>query len=105
MQPMMGPVGRADILMPGSYAQMVRTTIRMDDTLLAQAKAEALRSGRTLTQVIEDAVRESLARTGAAEPARRPVVLPTFAGGGLLPGVDLDSSASLAELMDAGDPH
>jgi hypothetical protein len=90
-----------DILMPMTYAEMMRTTIRMDDALLAQAKAEAVRSGRTLTQVIEDAVRESLARVAAAEPARRPSLLPTFAGVGLQPGVDLDSTDALDDLMDA----
>lgn len=47
----------------------------------------------------------STARAAATDSAREPVVLPTFAGDGLLPGVDLDSGASLAELMDAGDPH
>jgi hypothetical protein len=82
---------------------MVRTTIRMDDGLLAQARAEAVRSGRTLTQVIEDAVRESLSRT-SAEPASPPAALPTFAGRGLQPGVDLDSGAALTDLMDGDAP-
>jgi hypothetical protein len=91
---------RADISMPLSYALTMRTTIRMDDALLAEARVEAIRSGRTLTQVIEDAVRESLARAGTAGPDRAPVALPTFAGRGLQAGVDLDSSASLTDLMD-----
>jgi Ribbon-helix-helix protein, copG family len=104
MQLLPNPQGPSDISMPAPYAEMMRTTIRMDDALLAQAKSEAIRTGRTLTQVIEDAVRESLARAAAAEPSRSPVLLPTFAGGGLQPGVDLDSSASLGDLMDRDDP-
>lgn len=76
----------------------------MDDALLAEAKAEAVRSGRTLTQVIEDAVRESLARAAAAESPRRSGPLPTFAGRGLQPGVDLDGTAALTDLMDGDDP-
>ena len=78
----------------------MRTTVRLDDALLADAKTAAARSGRTLTQVIEDALREALARGMSTEPSRRPVALPTFTGRGLQPGVDLDSTASLLELMD-----
>lgn len=40
----------------------MRTTIRIDDDLFAELKTEAARTGRTLTQVVEDAVREFLAR-------------------------------------------
>jgi hypothetical protein len=86
------------------YAQMMRTTIRMDDALLAEARAEAVRTGRTLTQVIEDAVRESLSRAGDVDAPRSPVLLPTFAGSGLQAGVDLDSTAAVTDLMDRDDP-
>lgn len=77
----------------------MRTTVRLDDRLLAETKELAARSGRTLTAVIEDALREMLSRRKRGpEPAR--VELPTFSGSGLLPGVDLDDSASLLELME-----
>jgi len=76
----------------------MRTTVRLDDQLLAQAKALAARTGRTLTQVIEDALRQALA---ASEESRRlKVELPTFGGDGLQPGVDLDDTASLISLME-----
>ena len=78
----------------------MRTTVRLDDDLLTRAKEEAVRSGRTLTQVIEDALRETLGRPMRGEPARRPVRLTTFRGRGLQPGVDLDSAASLLDLME-----
>ena len=79
----------------------MRTTIRLDDDLLREAKRRAAASGRTLTAVIEDALREALSRR-SAEPAQGWVSLPTFGGGGrgLMPGVDLDDSASLLDLMD-----
>ena len=80
----------------------MRTTIRLDDELLAQAKQLAAQSGRTLTAVIEDALREALARRQQAQKRPR-VRLPTFAGQGLLPGVDLDDSASLLDLMEGTD--
>lgn len=77
---------------------MMRTTIRLDDHLLAEAKQIAARSGRTLTAVIEEALRERLARRDP-QPARR-LRLPVFRGRGLQPGVDLDDTAALLDLMD-----
>ena len=80
----------------------MRTTIRLDDQLLADVKQIAAKSGRTLTGIIEDALREMLARQ--QQVAKRPKVrLPTFTGNGLLPGVDLDDSAALTDLMDQSD--
>ena len=76
----------------------MRTTINIDDALLAEAKQVAARTGRTLTAVVEDALRESLHRRQTA--ARQPVELPVFGEGGVQPGVDLDDSASLLDLMD-----
>ena len=64
----------------------MRTTIRLDDALLADAKALAARTGRTLTKVIEDALRESLARGRPDGSRPEPVELPTFKGRGLQPG-------------------
>ncbi|MBA2556011.1 MAG: ribbon-helix-helix protein, CopG family [Chloroflexi bacterium] len=80
----------------------MRTTIRLDDELLARLKVEAARSGRTLNSVIEDAVRESLARRERL-PRQRAVRHPVFAGSKLRPGVDLDDSAALLDLMEGTD--
>jgi hypothetical protein len=81
----------------------MRTTIKLDDDLLLEAKEIAARTGRTLADVVEDAVRESLARRRQARqrPERR--TLPSFGGGGLRPGVDLDDNAALLDLMDGTD--
>ena len=78
----------------------MRPTINLDAQVLAEAKLLARRSGKTLTAVIEDALRERLARR-AALPSPEPVRLVTVSGNGLLPGVDLDDSVALRELMDA----
>ena len=75
----------------------MRTTIRIDDDLLKEAKAVAAAGNRTLTEVIEDALRESLARRRATAGRAR-VKLPTFKGDGLQPGVDLNDSAALLDL-------
>ena len=80
----------------------MRTTIRLDDALLTEAKKKAAESHRTLTAVIEDALRESFSRK--VYPAkRRRVRLPTAGRGGLLPGVDLDNAVALLDRMDGLD--
>jgi hypothetical protein len=80
----------------------MRTTIRLNDDLLAQAKQAAISSGRTLTAVVEDALRLALA--SKQEPRRRrPIRLPTSGEGGLRPGVNLDSTAELLDIMDGTD--
>jgi hypothetical protein len=79
----------------------MRTTIRIDDQLLAEARQLAVRTGRTLTAVVEDALREVLNRQ--RRPGRRTIALATVGGDGLQPGVDLDDSAALLDLMDRAD--
>ena len=78
----------------------MRTTIRLEEQLLAAAKQAAATSGRTLNAVIEDALRETLARS-TARPPRRRLRLTTVGGNGPRPGVDLDDTASLLELMES----
>jgi hypothetical protein len=77
----------------------MRTTIRLDDGLLAEAKRYASQSGRTLTGLIEDALREVLARRSRPRPRER-IKLTTYGRGGTQPGVDLDNSAGLLDVMD-----
>ena len=77
----------------------MRTTIRIDDGLLIELKTRAAASGRTLGEVIEDALRAGLARRRAADRRQLPD-LPTFAGGELLPGVVLEDSDALLDVME-----
>lgn len=76
----------------------MRTTIRLADSLLLEAKREAARCGLTLTAIIEESLRIRLARTQDAPRTR--VRLRTTGHGGLRPGVDLDDSAALLDVMD-----
>lgn len=78
----------------------MRTTVNIDEDLLAQAKLLALQSGQTLTAVIDDALRQRLARRAAGGQPLGESHLPVFAGTGLRPGVDLDNSAGLRDVMD-----
>jgi hypothetical protein len=78
----------------------MRTTVRLEEALLEQAKREAAQRGETLTSLIEMGLRLVLAQS---RPHRRApkVVLPVCRrGGGVLPGVDLTDTASLLEILD-----
>jgi hypothetical protein len=79
----------------------MRTTIRLDENLLAEAKQRAARGGKTLTAVIEEALRESFSRRERRE--QPPARLPAWGKGWVLPGVDLDDSAALLGLMERED--
>jgi hypothetical protein len=81
----------------------MRTTLDIHDDLMLQAKKLAAESGRTLTAVVEDALHEMLARIRAARATEKRYALPTFDGGGLMPGVDINNSAALLDIMDQDD--
>ncbi|MBF8186766.1 hypothetical protein ITP53_13645 [Nonomuraea sp. K274] len=74
---------------------MRRTTVRIDETLLNEAKAYAARNGRSLNSVMEDALRQLINRsTEAAE--RPPLELPTSTA---VPGFQ----PWIQERLDAGE--
>jgi plasmid stability protein len=77
----------------------MRTTVRIDDRLLAAARVRAAASGQTLNAVIEDALRTSLLRRPQGDDRPR-IALPVFRGARLLPGVDLDDTAALLDHME-----
>jgi hypothetical protein len=75
----------------------VRTTIRLDDQLLEQAKQYALTHGITFTAVVEDALRKKLISRHAVKKQAR-IKLKTVSGKGVNAGIDLDESASLLDV-------
>ena len=77
----------------------MRTTIRIDDDLLAKAKSHARGNGTTLTAVIEQSLRAML-DSRHSTVHRQVIRLKTAGSGGVLAGVDLDHSASLLSRMD-----
>jgi hypothetical protein len=79
----------------------MRTTILLSETLYRETKAAAAASGRTVTSLIEDALRERLARRSPRSRHPRRARLPVFRGKkGVRPGVDLDDSAGVLDVMD-----
>jgi predicted transcriptional regulator len=77
----------------------MRTTVRLDDHLLRRVRQYALRHGKTMTLVFREALQAYLARPTEAGLASA-LELPRSGRGGTLPGVDLDDTARLADLMD-----
>jgi hypothetical protein len=76
----------------------MRTTVRIKDDLLQRAKKRAAVEGRTLTSLIEDGLALILAKRRARRLER--VELPvSSSSGGVLPGVDLNRSSDLEEVM------
>lgn len=73
--------------------------MRLDDQLLTDAKEHAAKTGRTLTALLEDALRAFLAMEKRPK-RRRSRRLPTYGEDGLQPGVDLDNTGDLQDLMD-----
>lgn len=77
----------------------VRTTIRLPDDLYTRVRVSAAADGGSVTSFIEEALRAALARRehrAAVEPYR---VAP-WGEGGVAPGVDLDDTAALLDVMD-----
>ncbi|GAA0328179.1 hypothetical protein NE235_31530 [Actinoallomurus spadix] len=72
--------------------------MRIDDQLLADAKAFAAQQHRSLNSVIEDALRQLLRR--ADVPSREPAAFPAYGGTGpARPDIDLNDPRVLKSLM------
>ena len=77
--------------------------MRLDDDLLKAAKVRAAQQGISLTQLIDESLRERL----AARPRRmsvKPFRLPTYGEGGIRAGVNLNDNRALRDLMDEETP-
>lgn len=77
---------------------MKRTTIRLSDDLLRAARLRARETGRTLTQLVEHALRAELHGQPAALRLWTP--LPTFRGEGTRVAIDLSSGVALQDAME-----
>lgn len=82
----------------------MRTTITLSDEMLREARIAAAQSGRTLSQVVQEALEEHLKghleRVGSGAP-----FLPvSSAAGGLRPGVRFEPKHELWALLEDGEP-
>lgn len=73
----------------------MKTTLNIDDTVMAQLKREAVRQGRTMSELVETALRLLLR---SEKKNRRLPSLPTFRSGGAM--VDIADRNALYEAME-----
>ena len=78
----------------------VRTTVRIDETLMRQVKAEAAHRGKTLTSLIEQGLKLVLARGRTRSRRERAVVPVSCASGGTQAGVHLDDSSAVLDRLE-----
>ncbi len=74
-------------------------TIQLPNYLLKATENFPVATHHDVNEIVEQALRDWLARRQITSPVR----LITYGQGGLLPGVNLDDSAALLAVMDAGD--
>ena len=77
----------------------MRTTINLPEELMLQAKKAALEARTTLTEIIANALREALAKR-RQKKAKRDFKIIASGRGGVFPGVDLDDTSALLDIMD-----
>ena len=77
----------------------MRTTITLDDRLLAQLKKRAAESGTSVSRLIEQAIR-LLIRTPPASKKREQFDLVTFGRGGHFSRQNIDKTSGLIEADD-----
>jgi hypothetical protein len=73
----------------------MKTTLNIDATVMRDLKREAHRRGKTMSELVETALRQLL-RPNRVQA--KPPELPTFRGGGAL--VDVDDRDSLYRAME-----
>lgn len=79
----------------------MRTTLNIDDELMAEAKALAVRERTTVTRLIEEGLANRV-RPGAAQASTCARRLPVFDGNsGMAPGVDPRSNRSMLDAADS----
>ena len=77
----------------------MRTTITLDDHLLAKLKKRAAESGTSVSRLIEQAVRLLIQATPSARH-KRSLKLVTFGAGGHFSRFNIDKASSLLEADD-----
>lgn len=77
----------------------MRTTLNLDDELMKQVKRKAAETGRTMTSIIEEGLRESLRRPRPPGSESYRLEMVTVKGR-LRAGVDLKDRDALYDLME-----
>ena len=82
----------------------MKPVVQVDPKVFAEAQRLAEERGVSVETIVEQAVSDLAARTRrSTDPVRRE--LPTFGGTGVRPGVNLDRTSELLDLMEGDDPR
>ncbi|HUP00170.1 MAG TPA: ribbon-helix-helix protein, CopG family [Gemmatimonadota bacterium] len=76
----------------------MRTTLNLDDEVMRALRRRAAETGRTLTSLVEEALRSMLEGDSRPDPEYR--LEWTVVPGGARPGVDLSDRDALLDIMD-----
>jgi predicted transcriptional regulator len=77
----------------------MRTTVNIDDNLLAEAKSLAARTHRPLGAIIDDGIRALRVQRQNGQQLAETIELPADGGSGFVAGVDLEDREQLAEIL------
>jgi hypothetical protein len=80
----------------------VRTTLNLNNDLLAEAKAQAAREHLSLTRLIEEGLALRLRQGGKAAPSPSSMPLPVYCGQGGLTAAVADARSN-RQMLDAAD--
>ncbi|MBA3339190.1 MAG: type II toxin-antitoxin system VapB family antitoxin [Geodermatophilaceae bacterium] len=80
----------------------MRTTLNLNEELVRRAKQRAAAEDRTLTSVIEDALRRLLANSGALD-RREPYAVELMVRSDLRPGLDPNDPAFYKQIIEQDD--
>lgn len=78
----------------------MRTTINIDDALLAELKERAALRDTTVSRLIEESVRRTLYTDDEVRDGSSPFKLVTYGEGGSFSRFDIDKASALLELED-----
>jgi hypothetical protein len=84
-----------DILMRIYMLSLMRTTLEIDDSVFREAKQRAAERGRTLGQLVSDALREILRDREKKDSV--PFVMPVFGAPGQIVSRDPETLAALRD--------
>ena len=87
----------------GDMLRHMRTTMILNDTLVADVKALAAERCTTMTALVDEALRALLREheAGSSEGLEPPFHFKGYGCGGPQPGVDLTDNSALLDLMEA----
>jgi len=80
----------------------MRTTIRLSDDLYIEVKEHALKTKRTFSELVHDALISYISREQSKQSPRK-IKLPTFKGNGLNDGLDISNNSAILDRIESND--